>query len=321
MLNGKKIGVSIPAYNEEQLIGKTLDTMPEYMDSIVVVNDGSSDRTEEIVREYQKRDPRIVLVNHDGNKGLGQALITGYLAVREQDVDMVTVMAGDAQMSPDDLPALCQPIIDGWADYTKGNRLFNPEVTKRMPLYRFVGNSGLTILTKFATGYWFSVDPQCGYTVISTKALKKIPIENMTRGYAYNADILNMLNLENFRVADVEIEPIYGDEKSKIKLHKYIPLVIKLLAKLTIKRVTIKYLVKDFHPLALLYIFGLINLVVFAIPLAIRFLYLYFQQGIAPLTTLVVFTLAFNSGITLLLFGMWMDMEDNKKLRGEEIRV
>ena len=321
MLQGKKLGVSIPAFNEELLIGKTLDSMPDYMDCIVVVNDGSSDRTEEIVREYQKRDPRIVLVNHDGNKGLGQALITGYLAVREQDVDMVTVMAGDAQMSPSDLPALCQPIIDGRADYSKGNRLFNPEVTKRMPLYRFIGNSGLTILTKFATGYWFSVDPQCGYTVISTKALKKIPIENMTRGYAYNADILNMLNLENFRVADVEIEPIYGDEKSKIKLHKYIPLVIKLLAKLTIKRVTIKYLVKDFHPLALLYIFSFMNLVVFSIPLAIRFLYLYFQLGIAPLTTLIMFTLVFNSGITLLLFGMWMDMEDNKQLRATEIQM
>ena len=229
MPNNKTIGVVIPAYNEQGLIRKVLTTMPDFVDKMVVVNDGSSDDTLDIIHELGALDSRIVLVNHEKNKGLGQTLIDGYLYAAEAGLDCIAVMAGDAQMDPDDLEGVVSPIIFDGYDYVKGNRLLRHDCYDNMPRYRFFGNAALTLLTKFATGYWHIIDPQCGYTAISNRALKNIPIEGMTKGYGYNADILNMLNLANYRVKDVEVRPVYGDEVSKIKLHKYIPKVSMLL--------------------------------------------------------------------------------------------
>ena len=315
MLHSKSIGVVVPAYNEELLIGKTLSTMPSMVDHIIVVNDGSKDRTKQIIQDMQYKDKRIVLVDHVKNQGLGQSLIDGYVKAREMKIDAVAVMAGDAQMSPADLEKVTEPIVLGYADYTKGNRLLHDEVVKRMPLYRFIGNSGLTLLTKFATGYWHVLDPQCGYTAISHKALARIPIEEMIKGYGYNAHILNMLNLKNFKVQDVEVEPVYGEEKSKIKLHSYIPRVSKLLLRLFFKRMIHKYLVRDFHPLVLFYFLSFVNFFFLAVPLAVRFFYLYFQDGYAPQTTLIILTFSSMMALLSLFFGMWMDMEDNRRLR------
>lgn len=314
MYKNKTIGVVIPAYNEEFLIDKTLITIPDYVDRIIVVNDGSKDKTLETIKTHQKKDNRIVIVNHEKNKGLGQSLIDGYLATTQEDLFAVAIMAGDAQMNPNELSWLLEPTISGKADYVKGNRLFHEEVVNRMPTYRFLGNSLLTLLTKFATGYWHVVDPQCGYTVITSEALKNIPVHNMTKGYGYNADILNMLNVNNFRVADVEIEPIYGQEKSKIKLWKYIPKVSLLLLRLFLRRISTKYAIKDFHPLVLFYTFSFINLFLISVPLGTRFFYLFFKYGEAPKTTLIILTFNLTIGFLSLFFAMYMDMEDNRNL-------
>jgi glycosyltransferase involved in cell wall biosynthesis len=315
VISDKTIGVVIPAYNEELLIHKVIQTMPEYVDRMIVVNDGSKDRTLEILREYEKSDPRVIVVNHEVNKGLGQSLIDGYLKSAELNMDVTAVMAGDAQMAPDDLCSVVMPIIDGSADYVKGNRLLMENVYGVMPKYRFLGNSVLTLLTKFATGYWHIIDPQCGYTAISLKSLKDIPIATMIKGYGYNAHILYMLNLKNYRVQDVQVKPVYGQEVSKIVLRKYVPSVSKLLASLFLKRVTIKYLVREFHPAFFLYLFSFVCLVPIALPLFIRFLYLFFTLGVAPTTTLIILMFSTMMGFQSLIFAMWMDMEDNKRLR------
>ena len=319
MVHDKTVGIVIPAYNEENLIGKVLETMPDFVDFMFVVNDGSKDRTEEVIKSLQVHDPRIILINNETNQGLGQSLINGYLAARDAGVDTVAVMAGDAQMSPADLPKLLDPIVTGEVDYIKGNRLLRDDVVYRMPRYRYLGNNVLTLLTKFATGYWHIIDPQCGYTAISKKALAIIPIERMTKGYGYNADILNMLNLNNFRVQDVEVEPVYGEEQSKIKLRSYVPRVSWLLLRLFIRRLVHKYLVREFHPLIFFYAFSFINGFIFAIPLSIRFFYLFFKLGIVPSTTLILLNSTISFSLFSAFFAMWMDMEDNRRLnaRGE----
>lgn len=314
MLDGKTIAVVVPAYNEGNLITKVLTTMPEFVDNIIVVNDGSIDDTLASIKQRMLEDPRIILVNHERNQGLGQTLIDGYLKAREAQFDVVAVMAGDAQMCPDDLITVVKPIVDGKADYSKGNRLLRAEVTEHMPKYRFIGNAILTLLTKFATGYWHVIDPQCGYTAISKQALSVIPIETMIKGYGYNAHILNMLNLTNFSVYDVEVKPVYGDEKSKIKLGRYIYNVSRLLIRLFFKRLFHKYLVRDFNPLVLFYLFSLFCTLVIALPLAIRFFVMYLHYGVVPTTTLSIFSFSSMMGFLSLFFGMWLDMEDNKKL-------
>lgn len=314
MLNSKSIGVVIPAYNEGKLISKVMDTMPDFVDYMIIVNDGSKDETKSRIEEKALCDSRIVLLNHEVNKGLGQTLIDGYIKSVEMNIDVVAVMAGDAQMDPDDLESVVMPIVKSEADYVKGSRLLVNGVKEKMPKYRFVGNNILTLLTKFATGYWHVIDPQCGYTAISHEAISEIPIEGMIKGYGYNAHILYMLNMSNFTVKDVKVRPVYGEEKSKIKLGRYIRRVSALLCKLFFSRILKKYMLIDFNPAAMFYLLAFLCLPL-AVIFGIRMLVIFITTLLMPNTTLILFVFTSLMGIQSLFFAMWMDMEDNRRLR------
>lgn len=314
MYKNHRIGVVVPAYNEELLLPETLAGMPAYVDKIFVVNDASRDRTLEMIEQRRAEDPRVILIDHEKNKGLGQTLIDGYVASKDSDIDITAVMAGDNQMHPNDLAVLLDRVIDDGFDYVKGNRLLHRNIDF-MPKYRFFGNAALTILTKFATGYYALMDPQCGYTVIRNTALRGIPIEKMTKGYGYNADILTMLNIHGYSVADAEVRPVYGREKSKIKLWKYVPKTSWLLLRLFFRRLWQRYVVRDFHPLVLFYLFAFFNVFVLIIPLMFRFFHLYRLQGIAPRTTLILLVFLFITTFQSILFAIWMDMDYNSRKR------
>ena len=162
MYKKKKIAVVIPAYNEEKLISKTITTIPKYVDKIVVIDDCSNDDTISNVTSLKKDlSDKLILIKHEKNLGVGEAIKTGYKKALELEIDITTVMAGDGQMNPDELYKLLDPIIDNKADYTKGNRLTHKEKIK-MPRYRALGNGLLTFLTKIASGYWNIIDPQNG---------------------------------------------------------------------------------------------------------------------------------------------------------------
>jgi len=310
MYKGKNIAVVVPAYNEEVLIAEMLDGLPNYLDFIFVINDGSTDTTLDRVQSQQVLDSRICIIDHKINQGLGQSLIDGYLASIDSDSEITVVMAGDNQMYPDDLPLLLDKIIDHENDYVKGNRLLHQNIDY-MPRYRIMGNSALTILTKFATGYYFLMDPQCGYTAIKNSALSQIPIEKMTKGYGYNADILCMLNILGFKVADVEVRPVYGREISKINVWKYIPNISLLLTRLFFRRLWERYIVRDFHPLVLFYLFSLFNFVVLIVPFSLRFFIMYFRLNELPKTTLTILSFTILITFQSILFAIWMDMDYN----------
>lgn len=314
MLDGKAVGVSVPAYKEERFIVEVIETMPDFVDKIIIVNDGSPDSTGELIDKAAATNAKVHPVHHEVNQGLGQSLIDGYLEARELGMDVVAVMAGDGQMAPADLESVVRPIIDGKADYVKGNRLLRDEVIDRMPRYRLIGNAFLSLLSKFATGYWKSMDPQCGYTAISGRALGRIPIERMIKGYGYNAHILNMLNLANLRVAEVEVEPVYRDETSYIKLHKYIPTVSRLLTRLFFRRLLRKYVVRDFHPLALMYLFSMFLWFIAIPPITAWFVYHWITEPIVPQTSFLALSFSMMFATFSLFFAMWLDMEDNRRL-------
>jgi glycosyltransferase involved in cell wall biosynthesis len=314
MYKNYKICVIVPAFNEEALIIETLNGIPEYVDKICVINDASTDNTFALLKNQKQKDCRIEIINHIKNEGLGKSLIDGYkLSKINDEINITAVMASDNQMHPDDLVNLLDKIIDEEYDYIKGNRLLHIKILS-MPKHRFIGNSILTILTKFATGYYSLMDPQCGYTAIRNSVLKKIPIEKMTKGYGYNADILCMLNIQRFKVSDVEVQPIYDKEKSKIKLWKYIPKTSGILINLFFRRLWQRYIVLDFHPLVLFYLFALFNMIFIILPLTIRFFVLYFKTDEAPKTTLVILVFSILMTFQSILFAIWMDMDYNKKI-------
>lgn len=316
MYKNKIVAAVVPAYNEELLISRVIETMPEFVDYIVIVNDNSKDRTAEIVQSYLERsEGRIILLNMAKNQGVGGAITEGYKWCRDHRIDATVVMAGDAQMDPADLPALLDPIVSGEVDYTKGNRLLSGEAWKTIPRSRYLGNAMLSLLTKIASGYWHIADSQTGYTVANLKVLQTIPLDQIYKKYGMPNDLLVKLNIYNFKVRDVEIKPIYGiGEKSGIKPLLVIPRFSWLLVRLFVYRMVQKYIIRDFHPLVFFYLISSV-LNTAGLVLFIRMIVYWIQNGhIPPINALAAF-FSIAIGIQMLLFAMWFDMDSNKHLR------
>jgi GT2 family glycosyltransferase len=177
----------------------------------------------------------------------------------EEGCDIAVVMAGDAQMDPNDLEALVRPVAEDKTDYAKGNRLFTGQAWEIIPRYRYIGNAALSLLTKIASGYWHVADSQCGYTAISREALQKINIDKIYPRYGMPNDLLVKLNVADQRVYDVQVRPVYNiGEVSGIRVTSIIVSISWLLINRFFARMVNKYIIRDFHPLVFFYIFGLI---------------------------------------------------------------
>lgn len=316
--NGFKIAVVVPAYNEEELIINTLESIPDYVDCIYVIDDGSKDQTAKIVSEFP--DPRVVLIHHPQNIGVGAAIATGYKQALAEGMDIVAVMAGDNQMDAEQLPYLLAPIIEGKADYTKGNRLISPEYRKGMTKWRFVGNAMLTFLTKISSGYWQITDPQNGYTAISRDALERLNLDSVYPYYGYCNDLLVKLNVYSFSVMDVVMPARYGREKSKIRYSKYIFKVSRMLLRNFFWRLKMKYVVLSFHPLVLFYLLGMVltppGLLLGLWIVYQKFYHLPVSQNFPLLSVFLTIM-----GMQFLLFAMLFDMQADKSGNGGQALV
>ena len=316
MYRDKTVCVVVPAYNEEKLIGRVLETMPDYVDKVVVVDDKSTDRTAEIViNAAEQSGGRIILIQHSKNQGVGGAITSGYKWARDNRIDITAVMAGDAQMDPADLPNLLDPVAAGQVDYAKGNRLFTGNAWQVIPKVRYLGNSYLSLLTKIASGYWHVADSQTGYTAINLRALETLDLDKIYKRFGMPNDMLVKLNIYNFRVRDVPVKPVYNiGEVSKIKLQKVMITLSWLLLKDFLYRLKEKYIIRDFHPLVFFYMFGFLFGLA-AIILFFRVFYIWFAAGQIPRINALAAMFSFISSVQFTLFAMWFDMESNKELK------
>ena len=362
MLFDKTIAVVVPAYNEERQIGQVLETMPDFVDRIIVVNDCSKDNTATVVSDFinrqQKVAPitntiendgddkynrveqllkkkqqtemkrfipseivnanaesdRVILINNLQNGGVGSAIARGYKWCLDHNIDCTAVMAGDGQMDPSELKNICLPVLTEEIDYVKGNRLIHGGARLVMPKTRYFGNSILSILTKIASGYWHVSDTQTGFTAISLSALSAISLHDIYRNYGMPNDMLVKLNIAFCTLKEVKIKPVYNiGESSKMKVHKVIPRISWLLFKSFFRRLWVKYLFRDFHPLFLLYHFAFV-LGLFTIPYALKIFTIIVSGGSVSPTTMLAFFFLFISSSQSLLFAMWMDIQDNERL-------
>lgn len=318
MLNNKLVGVVVPAYNEEKLIGRVIETMPEFVDGIYVIDDCSPDATSERVQAYLNQptlNGRLKLIRHAVNQGVGAAIITGYKKAVEEGMEVVAVMAGDAQMDPTELEQVVGPVVRGEADYVKGNRLFTGEAWQMIPKYRYIGNAFLSLFTKIASGYWHVADSQTGYTAISAETICLLPLNRLYSRYGYPNHLLVMLNIFDRRVKDVPVRPVYNiGEKSGIRLSKVIPRISWLLVKCFLWRMKEKYMIRDFHPLVFFYLMGL---ALFPAGLISGLYLVYYRLFVGPVvaTSALFAMFLFVSGLQSLFFAMWFDMEYNKDLK------
>ena len=311
MYQEKTIAVVVPAFNEERLLGRVLETLPDFVDRIYVVDDGSTDRTYEVAVSYQNRRElaqRLHVLRHERNRGVGAAIYTGYKAALADGCDVVVVMAGDAQMDPADLPRLIAPVALGFADYAKGNRLITGDAWRKIPRIRYLGNAALSLLTKVASGYWHIADSQCGYTAISRETLELLDLDALYPRYGQPNDLLVRLGILGVRVVDVPVRPVYNiGEKSGIKPIRMIPRFAWLLTRLFFRRLLEKYVIRDFHPLVFFYLAGMIIGLV-ATALAVRMVWVWAATGTIPRMNALACLIGYTNALQFTLFAMWFDM-------------
>jgi glycosyltransferase involved in cell wall biosynthesis len=313
VLHGKRLAVVVPAHDEEDLIAGTLAGVPEFVDRIYVIDDHSADETAK--RAQGAGDPRVEVISHAENEGVGAAIVTGYRRALAEGIDVTCVMAADGQMDPADLERIATPVALGEVDYAKANRLFTGQAWQLMPRHRYLGNAVLSMLTKIASGYWHVADSQSGYTAISRELLEHLDLDRVYPRYGFPNDMLVHLNVWNARVRDIPSRPIYGvGERSEIKLRRVVPTIAWLLFKGFLWRLREKYVIRDFHPLVFFYVLGILltlaGLVLGAVETVLR---LMGNELTTP--TVVLVALLLISGSQFTLFAMWFDMESNKDLR------
>lgn len=207
----------VPAHRERNHLPDTLEGIPPFVDQIVVVDDGSEDGTYRSAVEHGRDDPRVEAIRLAYNRGVGAAIVRGYRWALRGGADVVAVMAGDGQMDPDDLRGVVEPVLEGEADYAKGNRLDHPEADSMPPVRRF-GTWILSVLTGWIAGYDGLRDSQCGFTAISRELLESLPLDRVYPSYGYPNDLLLRVGARGATLAQPVVRPVYEGEESGFRV-------------------------------------------------------------------------------------------------------
>ncbi|MDP2778024.1 MAG: glycosyltransferase family 2 protein, partial [Anaerolineales bacterium] len=307
------IGVVIPACRVEQDSAVVLRGLPRYIKYIIVVDDASPDSTADLITAAAKKDKRITLIRHKQNQGVGGAMVSGFKKALELGAQIAIKLDGDGQMDPAHIPALITPLIQGKADYVKGNRFRDFQSLQQMPYIRRIGNLGLSFLTKAATGYWNIFDPTNGYFAIRAEMLVQFPLEKLDHRYYFETSMLSHLYMLNAFVLDVTIPARYGNETSNLSIRRSLfEFPIKLLATF-LRRIALKYYIYDFSMMSLYLVSG-IPLLLFGLIFGITKWIQYARQNIpAPTGTVMLPTLSVILGIQILLSAIEIDMNSTPR--------
>ncbi len=302
------IAAVIPAYGVERDIQSVMGGLPDYIKHIIVVNDASPDSSAELVTVAAQKDKRITLISHTQNQGVGGAMVSGFRKALELGAQIVIKLDGDGQMDPVHIPALIKPLIQGKADYVKGNRFRDFQSLQQMPIIRRVGNLGLSFLTKAATGYWGIFDPTNGFFAIRAEVLAQLSFEKIDRRYFFETSMLANLYLLGALVMDVSIPARYRNETSNLSIRRtLIEFPFKLLVTF-FRRILLKYYIYDFSMMSLYLIIGIPLLLFGGIFGGIKWIEYASQNIPAPTGTVMLPTLSVILGIQILLSAIEIDM-------------
>lgn len=308
-----KIAVVMPCYKSARQAPEVLTRMPEMVEAIYCVDDACPEKTGEVIKESCK-DERLRVLFHDKNQGVGGAMITGYRQALEEGMEIIIKLDSDGQMDPALIPVFVAPIIDGIADYTKGNRFFAPEFLPGMPKIRIFGNACLSFMSKLSSGYWQVFDPTNGYTAIHAEVLKLLPLDKLDKGYFFESDMLFRLSTLRAVVLDIPQKAIYGDEKSNLKITEILWPFFGKHMKNFFKRLVYSYFVRDFHVASLEWVFGPILLLFsffFGVSSWIENVH---NQTEASAGTVMLAALPFLAGLQLTLSALNFDVQNQPRI-------
>jgi len=307
-VNNYHVAVIIPAYKVEAKIKTVIENIPNFVKSIIVVNDASPDSTRAKLEEFS--DPRLKVLDHDKNQGVGGAMITGYDHAVSIGAEIMVKMDGDDQMDPAKIKELIFPIINRDADFTKGNRFLHQTQLHLMPFIRRIGNWGLTFLVKAASGYWQIFDPTNGFTAMHVSVWKNINHNRIAKDYFFESSLLSEMRYINAVVQDVYIPARYQDEESSLSIWKVLFSFPYRLVKTTFRRIIYQYYLYNFS-------FGSLSLILGMIFVLFGIIWggIYWNEsrisGIPATTgTVLIAVLPIILGVQLLLQGISQDMAD-----------
>lgn len=250
-----RVAVVIPCFKAARHVRAVVEGIPAWVDAVVVVDDACPQGSGDVAAEAGR--PGLEVIRHERNQGVGGAVASGYAHALALGADVIVKMDGDGQMDPAQVERLVAPVAEGSADYAKGNRFGAFESLKAMPPVRLAGNSILSFLVKAASGYWDVLDPTNGYTAIHRDALAKLDFKRIAKGYFFETDMLINLYLCGAAVTDVDIPARYGDEESALNPGRAAVEFIPKLAKGFLRRVALRYFVRDFNMASVYLLLGL----------------------------------------------------------------
>jgi dolichol-phosphate mannosyltransferase len=305
--HGRRVAVVMPAYQAASTIAKVLGGIPAWVDTIYVVDDASVDETAALVRVVA--DPRVELLVHDTNRGVGAATITGYRHALRRGIDICVKMDADGQMDASDLPQLIEPLVAGRADYAKGNRFHDGEALRRMPLLRRVGNLALSFLVKAASGQWHIFDPTNGYTAIHRSALAAVDLDRLHPRYFFESSMLVMLKHARAVIEDVPLPARYGAEQSNLRVARALFEFPWLLLRYGCRRIGWQYFLTDFNAVSLFLTCG-VPLVVYGLAFGLyHWIDSVRRNVLTPTGTVMLAVLTLILGFQLLLQALVLDTQ------------
>jgi dolichol-phosphate mannosyltransferase len=308
-----EIAVLIPSYRVEETIGAVLAGLPRFVKHVIVVDDASPDRTSAIVEKFAAKDPRILLLQHGRNQGVGGAMRTGFLKALELGVQIVVKVDGDDQMDLTYLPDMLVPLIEGRADYTKGNRFHDFHALQQMPFIRRAGNMALGFLTKAATGYWNLFDPTNGFVAIRADVLVQLPMQRIDRTFFFETSMLANLYMIGAVVRDVPMPARYRGESSNLSVRRTLFEFPFKLIQTFFRRLAVKYMIYDFS-MASVYILTGLPLLLFGLIFgSIKWVDYAVRDVPAPTGTVMLPTLSVLLGIQFLIAAIEIDLRSTPK--------
>ena len=259
-LPSHNVMVVIPAYRVEKYISTVIARVPPFVRKVIVVDDHSPDSTGELLDRLSCHDPRLVVIHHEANKGVGGATKSGYLEALRAGADVIVKIDGDGQMNPQYIESLVAPILSRLADYTKGNRFYDWSYLESMPFHRKIGNFGLSFLIKVASGYWSVFGPTNGFTAISRETLLKLNFERLEQRYLFESSMLLELYKLNALIQQVPMRAIYNDEISSLSIRRSLIEFPCYLFRGLVRRFIDRYVWQDFTAVSVFVILGLLSL-------------------------------------------------------------
>lgn len=294
------VAVVIPCYKVTRHIQGVIASLGDAVDAIYCVDDACPEGSGDFI-ESNVLDPRVRVIRHAQNKGVGGAVMTGYKAAIADGHMVLVKVDGDGQMEGRLIPNFIAPILRGEADYTKGNRFWDLSRIGDMPLLRRIGNLGLSFLAKASSGYWDVFDPTNGFTAIHADVAAALPFEAISERYFFETDILFRLNTMRAVVVDVPMDARYADEVSGLKVSKILFEFSVKHVRNTVKRILYRYFLRDLSIASFELVVGA-TLLLFSLVFGMWNWISYAQsQSSAPVGTIMVAVVTFVSGLQFLL--------------------